>query len=92
MGKASRMKRARRAARLKEQSGPPMRRGAFNILLSLHKVIQNHCHENSRRCWECMGELIAQATGWPTESEEAKHVAEKMSTDAWMRIVDVQQH
>jgi len=87
MGKASRLKRARRE-RLKEQPGPPMQREAFNILRSLHKTIQNHCHENSRRCWEYMVEMIAQATRWPTETDEARHVADKMSEADWMLIVE----
>ena len=65
-----------------------MKREAFNILRSLHKTIQNHCHENSRRCWEYMVEMIAQASGWKTETEEARHVAEKMSERDWSLIIE----
>jgi hypothetical protein len=75
MGKASRLKRARREQRLREQPGPPMKREAFNILRSIHKDIQNQCHENSRRCWEYLVEMIAHSTGWPTDTNESGHLS-----------------
>jgi len=95
MGRKSRLKRARRAELMKEQPGPPMKREAFNILKSLHQTIQNHCHENSRRCWEYMVEMIAHSTGWKTETCESKHLWKAMAeetrfaefAEAWLEEV-----
>lgn len=79
MGKASRLKRARRQERLREQlHGPPLRREALSILRGIHQTIQHHCHESGRRCWEYLLEMLAHQTGWRTESCESKHLWEPM--------------
>ena len=93
MGRASRLRRARREERLREEQGrPPLRREAFSILKGLHRTIQGHCHENSRRCWEYLLEMLAHQTGWHTESNESEHLWEPMCQEtrfaefyeAWM--------
>ena len=79
MGKASRLKRARRQERIREQMhGPPLRREALSILRGIHQTIQGHCHESGRRCWEYLLEMLAQVTGWKTESSESEHLWEPM--------------
>jgi hypothetical protein len=82
MGKQSRLRALRRAERqeiardLAPNRGEPLR-----ILRSLHRTIQGHCHENGRRCWEYMVEMLAHVSGWPTESDESKHLWDKMQDE-----------
>lgn len=64
-----------------------MRREAFHILRSIHQAIQGHCHENSRRCWEYMLEMLAHSTGWQTDTSEAKHLWDKMGEETrWVEF------
>jgi hypothetical protein len=91
MGKKSRLKRQRRELRARGYEGPSMNREAFRVLRSLHQTIQHHCHENPRRCWEYMVEMIARASGWETETDEARHVADKMTEQDWRKIVEFAQ-
>jgi hypothetical protein len=81
MGRKSRLKRERRELKTLGYNGPPMRREAFHILAGLHKTIQNHCHENSRRCWEYLVEMMAHYTGWRTETSESAHLHEPMRNE-----------
>lgn len=69
MGKKSRLKRERRAQRENLNHLEPKK-----ILENAHKRIQNICHENSRTCWEYLVELLAQHTGWPTETSVASFI------------------
>ena len=80
MGKQARIKRDR-ALQERRFGGPPMNRTAFQILRSIHKTIQDHCHENSRRCWEYMVEMLAMATDWHTESNESEKLWEPMHNE-----------
>lgn len=69
-------------------SGPSVGREAFFILKDIHKTIMNYCGEGQRRCWEYMVEMIAQASGWPTDTDEARHVAEKMTDSDWAKFIE----
>jgi hypothetical protein len=79
------MKAARRELRVANGPiGEPLR-----ILRGIHKTIQNHCHESSRRCWEYMLEMLAHSSGWETESDESKHLWDKMyAEDRWPQFLE----
>lgn len=88
MGKLARIRRDRAIAR-RQYAGPPMQREAFAILQSLHNTIQGHCHENSRRCWEYLVEMLAMATGWKTETNESQALWEPMANEArWSEFAE----
>ena len=88
MGHRARIKRDRALMR-RQNEGPPMQREAFRILLSLHQTIQNHCHENSRRCWEYLVEMLAMTTGWRTETCESKALWEPMQNETrWVEFAE----
>lgn len=82
MGKQARLRAMRRAERQDiARDSAPNRGEPIRILRSIHRDIQNHCHESGRRCWEYLLEMMAHASGWPTESNESKHLWDKMPDD-----------
>jgi hypothetical protein len=88
MGHQSRLKRARREERVQvrehaSRAGEPLR-----ILRAIHKTIQGHCGENSRRCWEYLLEMTAHSSGWQTDTNEAEHLWEKMYDEPrWLEFM-----
>lgn len=78
MGRSSRAKRDRRLRKHRRKSlAEPSHKGEpLAILRSFHGQLQRHCHDSPRRCWEYMLEMIAQGTGWKTETQESKHLWE----------------
>lgn len=89
MGKQSRLRALRREERrdLARQL-PPGQGDALRVLRALHRTIQEHCYESGRRCWEYLLEMLAQASGWPTESSEAKHLWDKMADEPrWLEFI-----
>lgn len=96
MGKQARLKKMRRDQRIQEMTGGQLRDTPLRVLRSIHRTIQNACGENSRRCWEYMLEMLAHTSGWLTESNESKHVWDKMPEDtpwdefyeSWMAEVE----
>jgi len=82
VGRASRLKRARREERLRAEQGIPTRQSeSFQIIRSIHQTIQHHCGESSRRCWEYLLEMTAHQTGWHTETNESKALWDKMGDE-----------
>lgn len=66
-----------------------IRRDAFLVLKAIHRTIKDHCHENDRRCWEYLVEMLALSTGWQTESCESKHLWDKMADDIrWLEFFE----
>ena len=88
MGRQARIKRDR-AIQRRQYAGVPMKREPFQIINSLHQSIQGHCHENSRRCWEYLVEMLAMTTGWRTETDESKALWEPMRDEPrWAEFVE----
>jgi predicted RNA methylase len=81
MGKQARLKRERREGRELVAESDRLGDTPIRLLRGLHKTIQGHCGESSRRCWEYLLEMLAHATGWPTESDESKHLWDKMADE-----------
>lgn len=88
MGRRARIRRNRALMR-HAYNGPPMKREPFQILRAIHQTIQNHCHENGRRCWEYLVEMLAQASGWPTETNESEALWDKMQGETrWLEFLE----
>ena len=73
-------------------NAPPLKRGAFQILRSIHQDIRRFCGASDRRCWEYMLEMLADWTRLSPaklESEEAKRVWEKVAlSEKWLEFVE----
>lgn len=73
-------------------SAPPVRRGAFQILKSIHRDIKGYCGASDRRCWEYMLEILADWTRLvpaKLESEEAEQIWKKVALSGqWLEFVE----